>query len=125
MPASPGAHTQWAGQVSALADGNIVTRMTSDAAGQRQSASLAGPTGPAGASIAGVHVKAVAQAGTSGPGGIAGSLRLGGIDHDAPAVALETERPAPAIFSWGQNPATGAAWTEADLPGEVGLVSAP
>ena len=119
-----GTYAQWAGQVSSLADGNIVTRMTSDTAGQRQSATLAGPTGPAGAPIAGVHVKAVAQAGTSGPGSIAGSLRLGSTDHDAAAVPLSIELPEQAIFSWGQNPDTNAAWTDTDLPGEIGLLSA-
>ena len=44
-----GTYAQWAGQVASLADGNIVTRMTSDTAGQRQNATLAGPTGPGGA----------------------------------------------------------------------------
>ena len=125
VPSAAGTHNQWGGSLASLADDDIVTRMTSDAAGQRQSATLAGPTGPAGAPIAGVHVKAVAQAGTTGPGSLAGSLRLGGTDHDASAVALSTERPEQAIFSWSQNPDTGAAWTDADLPGEIGLVSAP
>jgi len=79
-----GAHDQWAGSLASLADGNIVTRMTSDAAGQRQNATLAGPTRPADAAIAGVHVRALAQAGTTEPGSIAGSLRLGATDHNAP-----------------------------------------
>jgi hypothetical protein len=124
-PNTVGTYTQWAGSLSSLSDGDIVTRMTSDTAGQRLSATRAGPNGPTGAPIAGMHMKAIAQAGTSGPGRIAGSLRLGGVDHDAAAVALSTERPEQAIFSWSQNPDTGAAWTEADLPDEIGLVSAP
>lgn len=124
-PGPAGTHTAWAGSPAALADGNIVTRMTSETAGQRQTTILTGPTGPAGAAIAGVHLKAVAQAGTSGPGSLAGSLRLGGVDHDAAAVALSQESPETVIFSWDQDPGTGTAWTDAALPDEIGLLSAP
>ncbi|WP_296761771.1 FscB [Sediminimonas sp.] len=124
-PGVVGTHDQWAGTLAALGDGNIVTRMTSDAAGQRQSATLAGPAGPAGAAIAGLHLKAIAQAGTSGPGSLAGSLRLGGVDHDAAALAVAVDKPETAIFSWDQNPGTGAAWSETALPDEIGVLSAP
>jgi len=39
-------------------------------------------------------------------------------------VALSTELPKQAIFSRGQNPDTNAAWTDADLPGEIGVLIA-
>ncbi|PQO23069.1 FscB [Rhodobacteraceae bacterium WD3A24] len=124
-PDTVGNYDQWAGSLASLGDGDVTTRMTSDTAGQRQNATLAGPTGPAGATIAGVHLKAIAQAGTSGPGNLAGSLRLGVSDYDAASVSLDSEVPGKAIFSWAQNPDTSAAWTDADLPDEIGLLSAP
>ncbi|MEI4196582.1 FscB [Roseovarius sp. E0-M6] len=125
VPGMAGAHSQWAGTLAALGDGNIATRMSSDTAGQRQSATLAGPAGPSGAAIAAVHIKAVAQAGTSGPGSLAGFLRIGGVDHDASAAALSSAVPEQVIFSWPQNPGDGAVWTDATLPAEIGLLSAP
>ncbi|PQO23991.1 FscB [Rhodobacteraceae bacterium WD3A24] len=117
-PDTVGNYDQWAGSLASLGDGSVLTRMTSDTAGQRQNATLAGPT------IAGVHLKAIAQAGTSGPGNLAGSLRLNASDYDAASVALGSAMPETAFFSWAQNPDTSAAWTDADLPDEIGLLSA-
>ncbi|PQO22065.1 FscB [Rhodobacteraceae bacterium WD3A24] len=123
-PNTLGSYDQWSGDIASLGDGDILTRMTSDAAGQRQNVTLTGPTGPTGAPISGVHLKAVAQAGTSGPGSLAGSLRIGTTDYDEASVSLNSDVPGKAIFSWDQNPDTSAAWTDADLPDEIGLLSA-
>ena len=124
VPSVAGVHTDWAGSVDAIADGRVETRMTSDTPGQRQSATLAGPSVPSGAAIAAVHLQAVAQGGTDGVQGLAGSLRIAGADHDAPAETIGIETPETVTYTWPQNPATSADWTDADLPDEIGLLSA-
>lgn len=124
-PAALATYAQMTGSLDALKDQDIATRVASTAAGQRLSFSLAGPTGPAaGGAIAGVHLKAVAQAGTDGPQALAGFLRMGGTDHDAAAVTLPTLAPAHVYASWAANPADGSPWTDATLPAEAGIVSA-
>lgn len=99
--------------------------MSSNAAGQRLSFSLTGPTGPAAvAAIAGVHVKQVAQAGTVGPQMVAGFLRMGGVNHDAATVAVPSLAPRGVYSTWALNPADSSAWTSVTLPSEVGILSA-
>jgi len=119
-----GVHDQFAGGIDAIKDGDIATRAASDIAGQRLSFSLAGPTGPAGAtSIAGVHVKQLAQLGTAGPTGIAGFLRMGGVDYDATPGTPSADMPSAVYSSWDLNPADSSPWTAATLPAEAGIVS--
>ena len=119
-----GAYDAFSGGIDAIRDGDIATRAASDIAGQRLSFSLAGPTGPAGAtSIAGVHVKQLAQLGTAGPTGIAGFLRMGGVDHDAAPGTPSADLPSAVYSSWDLNPADSSPWTAATLPAEVGIVS--
>jgi len=114
----------FSGGVDAVKDGDIATRAASDIAGQRMSFSLAGPTGPAGASaIAGVHVKQLAQLGTAGPTGIAGFLRIGGVDYDASPGTPSPDMASPVYSTWDVNPADSTPWTTAALPTEVGIVS--
>ena len=115
----------FSGGVDAVKDGDIATRAASDIAGQRKSFSLAGPTGPAGASaIAGVHVKQLAQLGTAGPTGVAGFLRIGGVDYDASPGTPSPDMASPVYSTWDVNPADSTSWTTAALPTEVGIVSA-
>lgn len=114
----------FSGGVDAVKDGDIATRAASDIAGQRMSCSLAGRTGPAGASaIAGVHVKQLAQLGTAGPTGIAGFLRIGGVDYDASPGTPSPDMASPVYSTWDVNLADSAPWTTAALPTEVGIVS--
>ena len=114
----------FSGGVDAVKDGDIATRAASDIAAQRLSFSLAGPTGPAGAStIAGVHVKQLAQLGTAGPTGIAGFLRIGGVDYDALPGTPSPDMPTAVYSSWDVNPVDSAPWTTAALPAEAGIVS--
>ena len=114
----------FSGGVDAVKDGDIATRAASDIAGQRMSFSLAGPTGPAGASaIAGVHVKQLAQLGTAGPTGIAGFLRIGGVDYDASPGTPSPDMASPVYSTWDVNPADSTPWTTAALPTEAGIVS--
>jgi len=115
---------QMAGSVDALKDGNIATRVASTAVGQRLSFSLSGPTGPAAVSaIAGVHLKQIAQAGTMGPDALAGFLRLGGVNHDAPPVSVPVIAPKPVWSSWTLNPVDASPWSTLTLPTEVGIVA--
>jgi hypothetical protein len=124
-PNAIAAFNQMAGGIDALRDEDIASRVTSSGAGQRLSFSLAGPTGPAAVSaIAGVHVKQIAQGGTDGPQATAGFLRIGGVNHDAPSIALPTLAPKAVYSSWALNPADNSAWTSVTLPGEVGILSA-
>jgi hypothetical protein len=117
-------HDAFSGGVDAVKDGDIATRAASDIAGQRMSFTLAGPTGPAGASaIAGVHVKQLAQLGTAGPTGVAGFLRIGGVDYDAPPGTPSVDMPSPVYSTWDVNPADSTPWTTAALPTEAGIVS--
>jgi hypothetical protein len=119
-----GTYDALSGGIDAIKDGDIATRAASDIAGQRLSFSLAGPTGPAGATtIAGVHVKQLAQLGTAGPTGIAGFLRMGGVDYDATPGTPSADLPSPVYSSWDLNPADSTPWTAATLPTEVGIVS--
>jgi len=119
-----GTYDAFSGGIDAIKDGDIATRAASDIAGQRLSFSLAGPSGPAAASnVAAVHVKQLAQLGTAGPTGIAGFLRIGGIDFDAAAGAPSADMPTPLYSSWDLNPADSTPWTAATLPAEVGIVS--
>ena len=114
----------FSGGVDAVKDGDIATRAASDIAGQRMSFSLAGPTGPAGASsIAGVHVKQLAQLGTAGPTGVAGFLRIGGVDYDASPGTPSPDMASPLYSTWDVNPADSTPWTTAALPTEAGIVS--
>jgi hypothetical protein len=116
---------QMAGSIDALRDEDIASRVTSSAAGQRLSFSLAGPTGPAAVSaIAGVHVKQIAQGGTVGPQATAGFLRMAGVNHDAPSASVPTLVPKPVYSSWALNPTDNSAWTSVTLPTEVGILSA-
>ncbi len=125
---SPGAiasFSQMVGSIEALKDADIATRVASSAAGQRMSFSLTGPTGPATVSaIAGVHLKQIAQAGTTGPQATAGFLRMGGVNHDAPAVSVPALAPQPVWSSWALNPADASPWSDLTLPTEVGILSA-
>ena len=114
----------FSGGVDAVKDGDIATRAASDIAGQRMSFSLAGPTGPVGASvIAGVHVKQLAQLGTAGPTGIAGFLRIGGVDYDASPGTPSPDMASPVYSTWDVNPADSTPWTTAALPTEAGIIS--
>lgn len=119
-----GFYDQMSGGVAPLADNDIATRVASDVAGQRLSFSLAGPTGPATPSaIAALHLKQIAQAGTSGPMGATGFLRIGGVDYDALPGAPSPDVPTPLYSSWASNPGDGSGWSSATLPAEVGIVS--
>ena len=119
-----GTYDAFSGGIDAIRDGDIATRAASDIAGQRLSFSLAGPTGPAGAtSIAGVHVKKLAQLGTAGPTGIAGFLRMNGVDYDATPGTPSADLPSPVYSSWELNPTDSSPWTAAMLPAEAGIVS--
>lgn len=120
-----GSFNEMAGSIEALKDAYIATRVSSDTAGQRLSFSLTGPTGPAAVSaIAGVHLKQIAQAGTTGPQATAGFLRIDGVNHDAPPVAVPVLAPKPVYSSWALNPVDDSAWTSVTLPEEVGILSA-
>jgi len=124
-PAAIASFDQMAGSIEALNDGDIASRVVSSTVGQRMSFSLTGPTGPTSVStIAGVHIKQVAQAGTSGPDALAGFLRMGGISYDASPVSLPLLAPGAVYSSWALNPANASPWSSASLPVEVGSVSA-
>jgi hypothetical protein len=93
-------------------------------AGQRQSFSLAGPTGPASvSSVVAVHLRQSTQAGSAGPADIAGFLRIGGTDHDGTGQGPGVDAPSIITTTWTTNPDTGAGWTTATLPSEAGLVT--
>lgn len=116
---------QMAGSIDALKDEDVATRVSSNTAGQRLSFSLTGPTGPAAvATIAGVHVKQVAQAGTIGPQATAGFLRMGGVNQDAAPVTVPSLMPKSVYSTWALNPTDSSAWTSVTLPAEVGILSA-
>ena len=70
-----------------------------------------------------MHVKQIAQLGTSGPAGIAGFLRIGGADYDAAAEAPLADMPTPVYSSWETDPSDGSGWAGAALPTKVGIVS--
>ena len=124
-PGTIATFNQMVGSLDALKDGDIATRVASTAAGQRMSFSLTGPTGPAAISaIAAVHLKQVAQAGTLGPSAASGFLRIGGVNHDAPAVPVSLLVPGPVYSSWALNPVDGSSWSTPALPAEVGIFSA-
>lgn len=124
-PHAIASYSQMAGSIDALKDGDIATRVSSDAAGQRLSFSLTGPTGPAAVSaIAALHLKQIAQSGTDGPEATAGFLRIAGVDHDATPVSVPTLAPKPVYSTWAANPVDDSAWTSATLPSEVGILSA-
>ena len=118
-----GFYNQMAGSIDALKDNDIATRVASDTPGQRMSFSLAGPAVAASA-IAGVHVKQVAQGGTTGPASTADFLRIGGVNYDAAVAPVSTILPEPVYASWALNPADSSAWTDLTLPTEVGILSA-
>ena len=123
-PASGGSFAQMAGSLDAIRDDDVSTRIAANAAGQRMSFSLTGPTGPAaGTAIAAVHIKQLTQAGTSGPQNTAGFLRIGSTNHDAPAVPAPQLAPRPIYSTWAQNPSTGTLWSSVSLPTEVGVVA--
>jgi hypothetical protein len=125
IPNAIATYNQMAGGIEALKDGDIATRVASDAPGQRLSFSLTGPTGPAaGSTVAGVHLRQIAQAGTTGPQATAGFLRIGGVDHDAAPVQVSPLRPEAVVSSWAVNPADASPWSDLSLPTEVGIVSA-
>ena len=67
-----------------------------------------------------MHLKQIAQGGTVGLQATAGFLRMGGVNHDAPAVTVPTLAPKPVYASWALNPADASAWTSVTLPGESG-----
>ena len=118
-----GFYNQMAGSIDALKDNDIATRVASDTPGQRMSFSLAGPAVPPSV-IAGVHVKQVAQGGTTGPASTADFLRIGGVNYDAAVAPVSTILPEPVYASWALNPADSSAWTDLTLPTEVGILSA-
>ncbi|MGF1660620.1 MAG: FscB, partial [Rubrimonas sp.] len=71
-PDTVATYAEMTGALDALKDEDVATRVTSGAPGQRLSFSLAGPNGPDGSVIAGVHLKAIAQGGVEGPQALAG-----------------------------------------------------
>ncbi|WP_190305599.1 hypothetical protein [Roseicitreum antarcticum] len=110
--------------IEALRDGDIATRVASPVAGQRMSFTLTGPSGPAiPSAIAGLHLKQIAQGGSAGPQATAGFLRMGGVNHDAPATAVSLLAPQPVYSSWPLNPVDDSPWTGLSLPTEIGIVS--
>lgn len=125
LPNAVATWNEMTGSIDALRDDNIATRVSSNAAGQRLSFSLTGPTGPAAVSaIACVHIRQIAQAGTDGPQAVAGFLRMGGVEYDAPAVSVPMLTPRPVYSSWALNPVDSSAWSDLTLPAEIGIVSA-
>lgn len=125
VPNAVATFSQMAGSIDALKDEDVGTRVSSNAAGQRLSFSLTGPTGPAAvAAIAGVHVKQIAQAGTVGPQAAAGFLRMGGVNHDAAPVTVPSLAPRSVYSTWALNPTDSSAWTSVTVPAEVGIFSA-
>lgn len=107
----------FSGGVDAVQVGDIATRAARDIVGQRMSFSLSGPTGRAGEStIAGVHVKQLAQLGTAGPTGMARFLRIEGLDYDASPGMPSADMPSPVYSIWDVNPADSTPWTTAAPP---------
>jgi hypothetical protein len=123
-PNIAGAVSQMSGSVSVLADGDLTTRMESTGVGQRQSFTLTGPGLAAGASLAAVHVKAVAQRGNSGPTECGGFLRIGGVNYDGGTTPVSDVAPQSVYTTFATNPATGAPWSQVTAPSEVGIISA-
>jgi hypothetical protein len=116
-PAAVGAWDQMAGSLAALADGDIATRVASTAAGQRLSFTLAGPTGPAGGAIAGLHIRQIAQAGSDGPAVLVKIVVACIRSHAARLAGPAMGPPPPA--SWGS--ASAAPWPLRPASGRSGL----
>lgn len=122
-PNAAGYVNNWAGTAAAVGDGLLNTSMTSSATAQRTAFTVASPTIPAHTAIAGLHFGIVGE-GVTGRTRIKPFTRHSGTNHDAASAA---EFPPGGLrreyVTIAQNPATSAAWTQATLPNEYGLLS--
>ena len=122
FPASAGDHTDFDGDYTELGDENLASAAAGGANGDRVSSNLSTYNGPASSSaIRAVVSKAVAAKGTTGPGTLVQSLRIGATDYDGSSVALSTDY-ASLMEVWDNNPATASGWATSDFAGtQIGL----
>ncbi|AGH31477.1 hypothetical protein LOKG_00041 [Loktanella phage pCB2051-A] len=110
--------------VSGFVGPQETTAITSDTAGQISTFGLADPLASS-AAILGVFINARGTKGASGPQGVNGVLRTGGVNYHSVDKAFEGILKSRS-FSWDVNPATGLNWTTAELTAlEAGVRSRP
>lgn len=122
-PDTAATYTDFSGSVSVLGDGDVSTRISSDAANERQSFTLTGPSITTGTVVAAVHNRFIAQGGSAGPTGLASSLRIASTDYDNTAITPNISAPTVTIQSWDENPSDNSTWTESTVPSEFGFVT--
>jgi hypothetical protein len=117
-----GTYTDFEGGWDELSDMNFTTVAATDTANDRVSSTVAaynGPVTPTG--IRGVFGKAIATKGDTGPANALQFLRISATDYDGTSTALAIDNTA-LLEEWAINPATGVAWTTANLAAiELGI----
>lgn len=122
-PNAAGNYDQFEGT---MIDPQGIGAIYSDAAGERQSATIDGSSIPGGSVISSVSV--ISNVRNTGPNPVPSKLdaflRIGGTDYDQGASIAGEAKKKTLTASWTLNPATGLAWTAADLAAlEFGLKS--
>ena len=71
-----------------------------------------------------MHDAAAVDVCRDGSDATAGSLRIGGVNHDATPETGPDLSPKPVYSSWAVNPVDASPWSDLTLPKEVGILSA-
>lgn len=121
-----GNYNQWSSGYAVLADGDTTTMASSDAAGERTSATITPGSAPSTGPFS-VVSSMTARRGlsNSNPGQVQQFLRIAGTDYSASTAFTPTFPLWERRFDvWALNPADSGQWEWADLTGmEVGLLS--
>jgi hypothetical protein len=126
-PAGPGALSSAVGGFAELGDDDPATFAYAQSAGDAVTSTLApgaAPPGTLGRLVLTTYARNAAE--TPNPSQIVNRLRIGGVNHDAPAQAPAGASIDSLVSEWTLNPATGQPWTWADLQTlEIGFEGQP
>lgn len=123
-PVSGGHYGQWGGLLSALADDDPTTGMTTTLDNQKQSTVLS-PYGGA-ENISNIVQVTTSVRGLNSPEQLAHFIRMSGVDYQYATVYDVPESKEFQITDWNTNPATSLPWSSADLTNiEFGFESKP
>ena len=122
-PAGQGADDAWTGGFAELGDTIDETFATTQDPDLRESSTIDAYSGPVTGGIEAVMVESIGSKSIGSPANLAHYLKIAGVDYDGALSPLD-DVPTRTDELWSINPATGLAWTFADLAGlEIGLKS--
>lgn len=122
-PTGQGSDDAWTGGFSELGDTDDLTVASTAAVGARESSTMDAYNAPTTGGIECVSIESFGSKTLGSPANLNNYVKIGAVDYDGSVSALG-ESPTRIVNSWEVNPATGLAWTFAELDTlQIGLKS--